>query len=117
MKGQIMVLPLGADGLAAREGYAISDGKYDDRLPRFSPDGNLMYFLSDREGRADLWAAHLDPATKKFVGRPFRVARLHQARQSPEYGSWAISVARDKIVYTSTERTGNIWVMDLPTGK
>ena len=119
-KGQVYITPLGAEGPPSAPSYPISDGNHNDRLPEFSPDGNLMYFLSDREGRADLWAAHLDPANKKFVGEPFLVARLHKARQSPKYvpnGARAISVARDKIVYTSTEQTGNIWVMNLPTGK
>ena len=119
-KGQIFIAPLAVGGIPSAEAYPISDAKYNDRLPEFSPDGNLIYFLSDREGRSDLWAAHLDPANKKFVGQPFLVARLHQARQSPKYvpsGARAISVARDKIVYTSTEQTGNIWVMNLPTGK
>jgi hypothetical protein len=44
------------------------------------------------------------------------VYHFHSARQSPSYapgGTVGNAVAREKVVYTSVERTGNIWMVKL----
>jgi serine/threonine protein kinase/Tol biopolymer transport system component len=98
------------------EFISVTDGSTFDIVPEMSPDGNLLYFLSDRDTRRCLWAQRLDPATKYPVGPAFPVQHFHRASLSPIYvkgGQRAISVARDKIVLTVAEHLGNIWMTEL----
>jgi Tol biopolymer transport system component len=81
---------------------------------RWSPDGNLVYFVSGRDGFACIWAQPLD-RVKKPVGPPFEVYPLHSARRSMKSVPphiLEISVARDKLVFPLNERTGNIWLAE-----
>jgi WD40-like Beta Propeller Repeat len=42
----------------------------------WSPDGNLLYFMSERDGSHCLWAQRLD-AAKRPQGQPFEVQPFH----------------------------------------
>jgi Tol biopolymer transport system component len=48
---------------------AVTDGQTWDDKPRWSPDGDLLYHASDRDGFRCVWAQCLHPATKQPVGR------------------------------------------------
>ena len=116
-RARVFIAPV-RDGPAVgeKEWIPVTDGESRDVLPQFSPDGNLLYFMSQRDGADCLWAQRLEPQTKKPVGAAFAVQHFHRARLSPAYvrpGQRAISMARDRIVFTMEERTGNIWVADL----
>src|SRR5262249_8241887 len=94
----------------------ITTGEYSDDKPRFSPNGNLLYFTSDRDGFMCLWAQPLEPQSKRPVGRPFAVHHFHNGRlsmQNLQIADLEISVAVDKIVFTLAELTGNIWMAEL----
>ena len=84
--------------------------------PRWSPDGNLLYYQSIRDGFRCIWAQRLDRDTKRPVGEPFGVYHSHSARRS--IGNIAgpqqvwVSIARDKMVFSMREITGNIWMME-----
>src|SRR5262245_22767234 len=43
---------MSADGGAASQ---LTSGPFNDRSPRFSPDGRQVAFVSDRSGNADVW--------------------------------------------------------------
>jgi Tol biopolymer transport system component len=79
--------------------------------PRWSPNGNLLYYISDRDGSACIWASRLDPATKKPVGEPTPVMHFHSVRSSLDraYGL-ELSIADDKLVVDVGENSGNIWL-------
>jgi Tol biopolymer transport system component len=83
-------------------------------LQRWSPDGNTVYFISHRDRYRCIWAQRLNPATKDPVGEPFAIYHDHGARLSMQAlvdtGAVGLDVARDKIVFTQVERTGNIWL-------
>jgi eukaryotic-like serine/threonine-protein kinase len=84
-------------------------------VPRWSPDGNSLYFASRRDGYHCLYTQRLEPMTKKPVGVPEAVQHLHSTRRSLSGVSipfQEISVARDKIVFPMIERTGNIWMRE-----
>ncbi len=84
--------------------------------PRWSPDGNLLYYQSSRDGFMCIWAQHLNPDTKKAEAEPFGVYHSHSARLALGNISGAqriwVSVARDKMVFSMGERSGNIWMME-----
>jgi len=95
----------------------VSSDPYWNDKPRWSPDGNRIYFVSDRDGFACLWTQPVEPETKRPVGQPLPLYHIHQVRRSilnVGYGRMDIAVAPDKIVFNLGEITGNIWMTQLP---
>jgi eukaryotic-like serine/threonine-protein kinase len=93
----------------------VSDPHYNDK-PRWSPDGNRIYFVSDRDGFACLWSQPVEPKTKRPAGPPLPLYHIHQVRRSILNVGWGlmdIAVAPDKIVLNLSEITGNIWMTKL----
>ena len=89
---------------------------WDDK-PRWSPDGRLLYFLSERDGFRCLWALPFDAANRRPSGPVFAVYHSHLARQSMlnlDLGPLDTAVAPGKFIFNMAERTGNIWMADLP---
>jgi Tol biopolymer transport system component len=79
--------------------------------PRWSPSGNVIYYLSDRDGFVCVWARSLDPATKRPVGAPKALAHFHEGRNSiGSVNGMSLSAARDKLVFSVGEEFGNIWI-------
>ena len=114
---RMFLVPARTSPVPENEWIALNDGAYFDVLPEFSPDGKIIYFLSQRDGFRCHWAMRIDPATGKRIGDPFPLQHYHSARVSPAFvrpGRAANGVARDKIVFTMAERTGNIWMAELP---
>ena len=95
---------------------AISDGETWDDKPRWSPDGNLLYFISERDGFRCLWAQRLDVTTKRSSGAPFAVQHFHSSRLSltnVEYSAFEISITRSRVLFSAGEVTGNIWAAEI----
>jgi Tol biopolymer transport system component len=117
---QMFVARVQGESPAPEESWIpITDGKGLDREMVWSPDGNLLYFLSDREGFRCIWAQRLDPATKHPRGAPFPVMHFHHARKSlagigNNVGAIGLSVAKGRLVFALGEVTGNIWLRDGP---
>jgi Tol biopolymer transport system component/tRNA A-37 threonylcarbamoyl transferase component Bud32 len=116
---QIFIAPFrGAAPIPESQWIPITDGKAMDRYAAWSPDGNLFYFLSEREGFRCIWAQRLDPATKQPLGAAFPVSHFHTSRRSlmtiGDPVGMGMSVAIDKLVFSMVERTGNIWMTNLP---
>ena len=116
-RSQVFVAPYrGHVRIEANEWIPVTQGWDADDKPRWSPNGNLLYFISDRDGFRCIWAQRLDPDTKRPVGEPFDVKHFHRARLSMLNVNLAlleISVARDRMVFCLGERTGNIWMAEL----
>jgi Tol biopolymer transport system component len=115
---QIFVAPFRAIVIPESQWIAITDGKAMDRYATWSPDGNLLYFLSEREGFRCIWAQRLDPMTKHPLGAAFPVRHFHTSRRSlmtiGDPIGMGMSVAIDKLVFSMVERTGNIWMTNIP---
>ena len=79
--------------------------------PRWSADGNLMYFTSDRDGWRCIWAQRLNPATKRPAGEPFGVFHAHtRGVQSAWWGSGRSDIGRaGRLAFVMGETSGNIW--------
>ena len=99
------------------EWVRITDGSFMDRNSNWSPDGTLIYFLSERDSFRCIWAQRVDPATKQPQGAPFAVAHFHNAVRSlmniDGPGQVGITVAPDRIIYSIGELTANIWMTQL----
>jgi Tol biopolymer transport system component len=86
-------------------------------LFRWSPDDDVIYFLSNRDSFRCVWGQHLDAGSKQLRGEPFPVAHFHEARHSLrvfDSGEIGLAVARDKIVIAEAEKVGNVWTTRLP---
>ena len=93
--------------------HATEDGG-SSRNPVWSPDGNTLYYLSERDGFRCIWAQPLDRA-KHPRGKPFAMRHFHQARRglrSPRDPLAAgLAAAPGKLLFTAFETTGNIWAV------
>jgi Tol biopolymer transport system component/DNA-binding winged helix-turn-helix (wHTH) protein len=80
--------------------------------PSWSPDGNGIYYFSNRDGAFCLYLQPLDAATKRPAGEP-RVARhFHDPRLRPVVATTATNDVQARYVYVNlTETTGNIWLL------
>jgi Tol biopolymer transport system component/predicted Ser/Thr protein kinase len=99
---------------------ATSGDEAVDDKPRWSPDGNLLYFTSERDGFRCLWAQRLDPRTKHPSGAPAAVQHFHSSRLSlmnVDLGLFEISIARGRLLLNAAEVTGNIWAADILDAK
>ena len=112
---QIFIAPV-RNGVAADEAewIPVTDGSGLDRNAVWSPDGNLLYFLSERDGFRCIWAQRLERNSKHPVGEAFPVHHLHQTRRSlmpfQEIGAIGLSVTRNGLIFSLTEMNGNIWM-------
>jgi eukaryotic-like serine/threonine-protein kinase len=89
----------------------------DGDAPAWSPQGNLLYFWSNRDGSPCLWAQPLDRATKRPAGPAQSIQHFHTRGLSWRnlyLGAPGLAVGRDKIVFNLGEHTGNIWMTELP---
>jgi eukaryotic-like serine/threonine-protein kinase len=114
---KLWVVPF-RDGSAQKsdEWVGVTSGEHWDDKPRWSPDGNLMYFTSLRDGFHCLWAQRLRPDTKEPLGSAFSVQHFHSARLSMTntgFTGLETAVARDQIFINLGELSGNIWTTRL----
>jgi hypothetical protein len=115
----VFVAGVRSDGTPAREAdwIAITDDRGMDRMASWSPDGNILYWISERDGWRCIAYRRLNPATKRPLGETSYLQHLHGARRSMMYLANIIncrpSIGRDKIVFSLPERTGNIWMAEL----
>jgi len=95
----------------------LTTGEYHDHHQQFSPDGNTMYFASNRDGFTCIWALKLDPATKRRLGAPFAVQHFHYSHRMyagiSAPNDMEVCVARDKIVTNVDEYHLDVWMTQL----
>ena len=119
MARQILITPFrGGQVCGPEEWIAVTDGSTMDRESYWSPDGSLLYFLSERDGFRCIWAQRLHAETKRPLGSAFAVHHFHHARRSltgggGSPGAIGMCVTPDSIVFALAELTGNIWSADL----
>jgi Tol biopolymer transport system component/DNA-binding winged helix-turn-helix (wHTH) protein len=114
---QIMIAPVkdGRPGMSA-EWISVTDGRYSDDKPQFSPDGKAIYFTSLRDGHLCIWKQLLDSITKHPVGAPEGYEHFHSTAGSdgsPNMVSlWFsdLTVGRDKILISLPHPKHDLWV-------
>jgi eukaryotic-like serine/threonine-protein kinase len=115
---QVFIMPYREHSPVPKEDQwiAVTDGLALDSQPRWSPNGNLIYFVSNRDGFHCIWARRVDPATKRPRGEPFGIEHFHSAMRSisniPATGLIGLGVAQDRIVVNLGISTGNIWMAE-----
>lgn len=98
------------------EWTVLVDGSDLDRQPFWAPSGNLIYFISDRDGSRCIWAQRVDTANRKPVGTPFAVQHMHQIRHNlvdvGDPAAIGLSLAGGQMFYASFELHANIWLAE-----
>jgi serine/threonine protein kinase/dipeptidyl aminopeptidase/acylaminoacyl peptidase len=88
--------------------------------PRWSPDGSLLYFTSERDGYNCLWAMRWNRRTGRPEGKLFPIRHFHSPSQllvAPSLRRPRIAMTRDRVVVSFRERSGGIWMMQAGSGK
>ena len=114
VRRQIFVAPVVAGATAGESQWIpITDGQGLDRNAVFSPDANLLYFLSERDGFRCIWAQRLDRRFRP-VGAAFAVVHLHNSKRSlgaGGTGAIGLGAAPGKLIFSAAEFSGNIWIL------
>ncbi len=101
-----------------KEWIPVTDGTAMDRSPYWSPDGKLLYYLSERDSFRCIWAQRLDPSTRRRLGEPFAVAHFHDAVRSMMNlegpAQVSVTVGPDRLVFSMGTSTANVWLARLP---
>jgi Tol biopolymer transport system component len=92
----------------------ITEGKYWDDKPRWSPDGRTIYYISGRGGFFNVWGIHFDSTNGKAVGEPFRVTTFENPSLMipQQIQAVGLSLSPNKLVLTMEDLSGSIWVLD-----
>jgi len=93
---------VGADGSGMRQ---LTDDGFHNRGPRWSPDGKLIAFTSNRSGRKEIWTIHPDGSGLSQL--------THTSEGEPIQSVWAPDGKR--IAYNMTD--GESAIMNLATGE
>ena len=88
----------------------ISDGEWINDKPRWSPDGTLIYFVSDRDGSRCIWAQRVDANSKRPQGPTFAVYHAHHVRRTLATSLLEIDLSSDDLIFSMSEITGNLWL-------
>jgi hypothetical protein len=83
--------------------------------PVWSPQGDAIYMMSNRDGHACIWGQRLDPLTKRPLGSQYAVRHFHFPEASDAvWGRQMFLLSSvDKLVVTIGSRTGNLWMAKL----
>ncbi len=98
LQGDIWTIPV-TGGTPA----PVTSDKATDWNPAWSPDGNYLYFASDRGGSMNLWRVSIDEASGKTRGEPEPITT-----PAPFFAHASLSADGKRIVYTSALVTANI---------
>ena len=99
---------------AGGEWKQITEGKYFDDKPRWSPDGRTLYFISNRTGFLNVWGIRFDLAAGAPVGEPFRVTAFESPSQMilADVRIMEMTLAADRLVLPIMEVSGGIWILE-----
>jgi eukaryotic-like serine/threonine-protein kinase len=113
---RIYLAPFTGKPVPEAEWTVLVDGADFDRQPFWAPSGNLIYFLSDRDGWRCMWAQRVDLASRQPAGAPFAAQHMHQVRFNlegiPDVAAIGLSVAGGHMFYASYELQMNIWMAE-----
>jgi Tol biopolymer transport system component len=109
---KLVLVPFGDGKLDVAGAISITDGSSSATSPTWSPDGRVLYFLSNRDRNNCLYAQRLDPQTRRPVGEPVGVYHFHAPNQPLR--AFAIAAAVDKVVISIMESSSSVWLTKMP---
>jgi Tol biopolymer transport system component len=111
---RIYLAPLRGESAASPgEWVALTKDNAWEAAPQWSPEGKLVYFISNRDGQRCIWARRFEEG--RAVGEPFAVHHFHDARRSPANTALQATdlfVGKDLMVIGIGEVSGSLWMID-----
>jgi DNA-binding winged helix-turn-helix (wHTH) protein len=93
----------------------LTDGKYWDGRPHWSPNRKTIYFVSDRSSfYSNVWGIHFDPARGKPQGGVFAVTKFESPALMVPWHTPSVqfSLTQDHLVLTMEQVSGSIWMLE-----
>jgi dipeptidyl aminopeptidase/acylaminoacyl peptidase len=92
----------------------ITEGRYWDDKPRWSPDGKTIYFVSNRTGFFNVWKVRFDPTSGKPLDQPARVTAFESPTQMimPNIVPMEMALTYDRLILPMMETSGGIWILE-----
>ena len=113
--GPLFVAPVEGDTVADESRWVqITDNHYEGHS-WWSPDGNVLYFHSLRDGFWCIWTQRLDPGTKKAVGTPTALQHFHGLRRLGAATLFGYGVTPDRLYFPIGETKANVWLAEPQT--
>ena len=111
-KAAIYVVPVRDRPVPEKEWVLICEDDHYLSSPKWSPNGKLLYYLSERSGECRIWAQPFDPAGGKPLGAVFTVFRPNSTRLSMNTpaGNGALGIAPGRLIFYMAEGSGNIYM-------
>ena len=111
-KVAISVVPLRESPISPDEWVEIAGRDTWVGAPRWSPDGGILYYLSNRDDFICVWAQPLDPVTKAPNRDPFAVVHAHTASMAMRpirRSMWTLEVGSGRLIFNAGEMTGDVY--------
>jgi hypothetical protein len=112
ISGRFIVAPFTGDIPIREPGWTTVIDDVNTSGGQWSPNGDLLYMTSFRDGFNCIWAQRLDPSAKRPIGEPFAIFHPHSVRMSLNPDLVKLSIGRDRMLFDMDERTGNIWMAE-----
>ncbi len=92
----------------------ITEGVWFDDKPRWGPDGDILYFVSNRGGIANVWGRRFDTAAGVAVGESFPVTSFRSAQfhLTPRTVQMDIAITPTSLLLPMSESRSDIWMLD-----
>ena len=112
---RIYLAPFTGEMIPEEQWSVVIEGTDFDRQPAWAPAGNMIYFLSDRDGSRCIWAQRVDTAARRPIGAPFAARHMHEFRYNlndVDPAAIGLSVANGQMFYASFEVQSNVWLAE-----
>ena len=112
---RIYLAPFTGEMIPEEQWSVVIEGTDFDRQPAWAPAGNMIYFLSDRDGSRCIWAQRVDTATRRPIGAPIAAHHMHEFRYNlndVDPAAIGLSVANGQMFYASFEVQSNVWLAE-----
>lgn len=111
----VFIAPAGTDGIArpSAEWIRVAERPGPNPRPWWSPDGNVVYYLSGPgAAQVSIWARRLDPRTKQPRGEVFLVWAPSAQRSLRASHVFGPAIGDRRLIFPIWESTGNIWLAE-----
>lgn len=107
----LFVAPVRDHPVPAREWIPVAEDRNFIGSPRWSPAGNFLYYISNRDSFSCVWAQRFDPLKKTF-GEPIHVYHDHGFPSLRANPMRSIGVTPDRLYLVLASMTSNIWTTE-----
>jgi Tol biopolymer transport system component len=108
----LYVTRAGSNPLPPGQWVQVDAGRYHLETPQWSSDGRTLYYGSNRDGFACVWARRIDANGKPF-GAPFAAYHWHDSGILKTAGRVLFGITPERLYLLDWEVKGNIWSINL----